>query len=175
MNQMRVLGTQTRASAVSTKLHRVRALYSACTGPVDITRSRISLSSSWTGRTLLGGGSVLGVGGLATVSPTLAIAAFAISGAIAITALIVRGLPPIIRSRSIAKTAEQACKSPQAERALRVLIGTEYPQLKEPTTGFLRLAIGKVPDPTPSSDAKPSSSQEIEPQEVLTEVPKLAA
>lgn len=103
------------------------------------------LPATWVGRTVLGSGSVLGLTGLSAVSPTLAVTAVAVTGAVAITALIVRALPVIIRARSIAKTAKQACNSPQAERALRVLIGPEYPERKAPATGTLSLMIGKAP------------------------------
>lgn len=100
----------------------------------------------------MGSGSALGLTGLAAVNPTLALTAVAVTGAIAITALIVRALPVVIRTRSIAKTAKQACDSPQAERALRVLIGPEYPERKAPATGILSLMIGKAPDVAPNPD-----------------------
>jgi hypothetical protein len=128
----------------------------------------------------MGSGSALGLAGLAAVSPPLAVAAVAVTGAVAITALIVRALPAIIRTRSIAKTAQQACDNPQAERALRVLIGPEYPERKAPTTGILGLIIGKAPDVAPNSDASPEAVADPAqgsktPEEILTVVPKLAA
>src|SRR6185312_1061430 len=115
------------------------------------------LPATWVGRTVMGGGSALGLTGLSAVNPTLALTAVAVTGAIAITALIVRALPVIIRTRSIARTAKQACDSPQAERALRVLIGPEYPERKAPATGILSLMIGKAPDVAPNPDTSPEA------------------
>jgi hypothetical protein len=128
----------------------------------------------------MGSGSALGLAGLSAVNPTLALTAVAVTGAVAITALIVRALPVIIRTRAIAKTAKQACNSPQAERALRVLIGPEYPERKAPATGILSLMIGEAPDAAPnpgtSPEAFPDPAQGNKtPGEVLTVVPKLAA
>jgi hypothetical protein len=138
------------------------------------------LPATWIGRTILGSGSALGLTGLSAVSPTLAVTAVAVTGAVAITALIVRALPVIIRTRSIAKTAKRACDSPQAERALRVLIGPEYPERKAPATRILSLMIGEAPDAAPGPGASPEAVPDPAqgnktPGEVLTVVPKLAA
>ena len=128
----------------------------------------------------MSGGSALGLTGLAAVSPTVAVTAIALTGAVALTVLIVRALPAIIRSWSIAKTAKEACANAQAERALRVLIGPEYPERKAPTTGLLRLMIGRAPDAVPDPDAAPEAAPDQSQGndtagQVLTVVPKLTA
>jgi hypothetical protein len=128
----------------------------------------------------MSGGSALGLTGLAAVSPAVAVTAIAVTGAVAIAVLIVRALPAIIRARSIARTAREACANPQAERALRVLMGPEYPEREAPTADILSQTIGRAPDavrdPGAVPEAVPDPAQGDEAAgEVLTVVPKLTA
>jgi hypothetical protein len=129
---------------------------------------------------MLGGGSVLGLTGLAAVSPALAITAVIVAGAVAITAVITRALPSIIHGRSMAKTAKHACVSPQAERALRVLAGPEYLDGIAQAASVLSHTIGKPPEAARRpGDFAESSSATAEasptPEALTTAFPKLAA
>jgi hypothetical protein len=100
-----------------------------------------------------------------------------VTGAAAVAALIVRTLPKIIRARSIAKTAKQACDNPQAERVLRVLMGPEYLEREIPATDALGFVIGKAPDAALDTTEASLSHTEVSkaPGDVLTAVPDLAA
>ena len=57
---------------------------------------------------MLGGGSFLGLGELAKVSPILATTVAIVTGLVIITALLTRALPTIIAAQAVARTARQA-------------------------------------------------------------------
>lgn len=107
--------------------------------------------TTWSGRAALGSGSALGLGGLAAVSPPLAITLVIVAGIIAITTMIMRELPAVIHARTIAKTAQKACTDPQAERALRILVAPEYLDKKAQLTDVLGGMIGEPPTASPRS------------------------
>jgi len=111
----------------------------------------LNLPATWGGRAALGGGSALGLGGVAAASPALAITIVIVTGAIAITTVIVRELPAIIHARTIAKTAKKACTDPKAERALRILVASEYLDKKTQPTDVLGRMIGEPPAASPRS------------------------
>jgi hypothetical protein len=98
---------------------------------------------------------------------------------VAVTALITRALPEIIHTRAIARTVKQACDKPQAERALRVLMGPEYPDRRAQTTGVLLQMLGAPPDMTSgrtaSAEAVPDSTQDDKALEAPAAIRKLAA
>lgn len=104
---------------------------------------------------MVGGGSLLGLAGLAEVSPVLAVTVTITAALVIITALVTPALPEMIAARSMARTAKHACDNPQAERILRVLKGTEYLNAKtEPTSATGRI-VGSSPEAT-SVTAKPA-------------------
>lgn len=128
----------------------------------------------------MSGGSALGLTGLAAVSPVVAVTAIVVTGAVAITVLIVRALPTIIRTRSIARTAKESWANPQAERTLRVLMGPEYPDRQRPTAGILNHMVGGAPGAVPAPALAPEAVQNPAQcsetaREILTVVPKLTA
>jgi hypothetical protein len=111
-------------------------------------RAAPGLPATWPGRTVLGGGSFLGLAGLADVSPVLAATVTITAALVIITALVTRALPEIIAARSMARTARHACGSPQAERTLRVLKGTEYLNAKTQPASAAGRIVGSSPEAT---------------------------
>lgn len=151
-----------------------------------MTRGRRSVTTwpasgwpaTWPGRTMMGGGSLLGLTGLAAVSPVLAVTVAITAAMVIVTALVTRALPAIIAARSLARTAKQACENPQAERTLRVLKGPDYLDAKTEPTSVTGRIVGSPPEATPATTVKTTSGPEpgsAALREVSPAVRKLAA
>jgi hypothetical protein len=142
------------------------------------TRPALGWPATWPGRTMVGGGSLLGLAGLTAVSPVLAVTVTITAALVIITALVTQALPEIIAARSLARTAKQACDNPQAERTLRILKGPEYLSAKTEPTSVTGRIVGSPPEATSATTAKTTSGPEPG-SKTLREVPpavrKLAA
>lgn len=146
--------------------------------PSVTERSKPAFPATWTGRTVVGGGSLIGLGGLAEVSPILAVAVTIAGALIAMTAVVTRALPEITAARSVARTAKKACDSPQAERTLRVLKGPEYLDAKAQASTVIGHIVGTPPvaAPGPTAETAPRPEPESKPvKEASPTIRKLAA
>jgi hypothetical protein len=127
---------------------------------------------------MVGGGSLLGLTGLAAVSPALAVTVTITAALVIVTALVTRALPEIIAARSLARTADQACDNPQAERTLRVLKGSDYLDAKTESTSVTGRIVGSPPEAASPTTAKTTPGPEpgsTTLREVSPAVRKLAA